>query len=292
MQKSFGGPWTEDKLNRLDKYLRAYTRIFAGNRQARYFKTVYIDAFAGSGRIQPSAKDVTVTGLFPELAEQETPAFLKGSAPIALEVNPQFDLYLFIERSRKLCKELENLKTAYPDKASSIQIERADANSYLKQWCKATDWSSTRAILFLDPFGMQVEWTLLEAIAQTHAIDVWLLFPLAVGVNRLLTRSATPREEWAARLTMIFGTEEWKSEFYSPTLFEDFQNKNADFAKISAYFVRRLRTIFTGVAENPLLLKTPKNLPLFLLCFATGSQKSTARDAALRIAENILERRK
>ena len=36
------------------------------------------------------------------------------------------------------------------------------------------DWSSHRAVLFLDPYGMQVEWTTIEAIARTGAIDLWL----------------------------------------------------------------------------------------------------------------------
>jgi three-Cys-motif partner protein len=39
------------------------------------------------------------------------------------------------------------------------------------------DWRSHRAVLFLDPYGMQVEWQTIEAIAKTAAIDLWLLFP-------------------------------------------------------------------------------------------------------------------
>ena len=30
--------------------------------------------------------------------------------------------------------------------------------------------------LFLDPYGMQVEWATIESIAHTQAIDLWLLF--------------------------------------------------------------------------------------------------------------------
>ena len=39
------------------------------------------------------------------------------------------------------------------------------------------DWSLHRAVLFLDPYGMQVEWATIEAVAKTKAIDLWLLFP-------------------------------------------------------------------------------------------------------------------
>lgn len=259
-------------------------RIFKGNPRARFYTTVYVDAFAGTGRIDTSGNaDVT--------SFEET-RHLKGSAQIALEVQPEFDQYLFIERSKKRCAELEKLKANYPSQANRIHIENAEANAYLKQWCDTTDWSRTRAVLFLDPFGMQVEWELLKSIADTHAIDVWLLFPIGMGVNRVLTRNQPPPENWANRLTKTFGTTEWRSQFYPETLFPGYESKNTDFARISSYFVKRLALIFTGVASNPLLLKTPKkNVPLFLLCFATGSNKPSAKDAALRIAENILGKR-
>ncbi len=290
MKQKFGGAWTEDKLVRLNKYLKAYTRIFKSNSKAQYFTTVYIDAFAGTGRIETSGtSNATSTAGTPSV---------KGSAQIALEVEPEFDAYLFIERSKRRCGELLKLKIAYPNHADRIQIENAEANAYLKQWCAATDWTRTRAVLFLDPFGMQVDWSLLEVIANTHAIDVWFLFPLGIAVNRHLTRNELPPQEWADRLTRVFGTDGWKSEFYptktSLTLFGDkeTQAKDTDFEKMSVFFVQRLKTIFTGVADNPLLLKTPKkNVPLFLLCFATGSNKDSARDAALRIAKSVLGKR-
>ena len=62
--------------------------------------------------------------------------------------------------------------------------------------------------MFLDPYGMQVKWSTLEAIASTRAIDMWLLFPLGQAVNRLLTRNKIPGGPRAERLTETFGTEE------------------------------------------------------------------------------------
>ena len=45
-EPQFGGPWTEEKLSRLRKYLRAYMTIFSTHPQAKLLKTVYVDAFA------------------------------------------------------------------------------------------------------------------------------------------------------------------------------------------------------------------------------------------------------
>src|SRR2546430_906915 len=112
------------------------------------------------------------------------------------------------------------------------------ANTFLKQWCRDTDWRAHRAVVFLDPYGMEVEWATIEAIAQTHAIDLWLLFPLGQAVNRLLTRHGPPEEPWAQRLTRMFGTEVWKGAFYrvptQGTLFgaEMTLEKDADFDAI------------------------------------------------------------
>jgi hypothetical protein len=66
--------------------------------------------------------------------------------------------------------------------------------------------------------------------------------------------------------------------------------KTASFASIESYFVRRLKTIFAGVAENPLSLYSSSNTPLFLLCFAASNLKGAP--IAVRIARHILGKKK
>jgi hypothetical protein len=46
-----------------------------------------------------------------------------------------------------------------------------DANRAIQSAIKQDGWKDTRAVLFLDPYGMEVEWKTLEAIAATGAID-------------------------------------------------------------------------------------------------------------------------
>ena len=141
---------------------------------------------------------------------------------------------------------------------------------------------------------MQVEWSTIESIAKTEAIDLWILFPLGVAVNRLLRRNGPPPESQAKALTRIFGTEDWQEAFYPQrtvrTLFgeEEMQIKEADFDKIGQYFVDRLKTVFTKVADNPLPLLNSRNNPLYLLCFAAGNPRGA--DTAVKIAQNILRR--
>lgn len=293
-QHRFGGPWTEEKLERVRKYLAAYTTIFAKNPRAQKLTPIYVDAFAGTGyRTKPERPDDRTT-LFAELTEPEAEGFLKGSAQIALEVEPPFHRYIFVEKDAERASELEELKKQFQEKAASIQIVQQDANTYLKEWCRNTDWQKCRAVVFLDPYGMQVDWGLIEAFANTQAVDLWILFPLGVAVNRLLTRADEPHREWANALTRIFGTDEWRDAFYSRktenTLFgtEETTSKDADFDQIGRFFVERLKTVFAAVTENPLPLCNSRNVPLYLLCFAAGNPKGAK--TALKIAEDILKK--
>lgn len=158
--------------------------------------------------------------------------------------------------------------------------------------CKK-DWSRHRALVFLDPFGMQVEWKTIELIAKTEAIDLWLLFPIGT-VNRLLKRNGEIRTNMRNKLDMFFGEDSWYDVFYNLTqehsLFgeeEKWEKIGNIFYEIEQYFIKRLQVIFAGVADNPLVLRNSKNVPLYLLCFAVGNSKGA--NTALKIAEHILE---
>lgn len=293
VKQAFGGDWTEEKLNRIRKYLPAYTTILT-----KYnFKFAYIDAFAGTGYRELKDTEQSNQLLLPEFLEQESQQFIDGSARIALQVEPRFDKYIFIEKDIKKTAELEKLKTEFPDKSQDITIINSDANNYLIDLCKK-NWELNRAVLFLDPFGMQIPWSTIEAIAQTQAIDLWYLFPLGIAVNRLLTKDANIPEAWRIKLDNIFGTSDWFEAFYRPveqqqlSILDNFTQPNraekiANFESISQYFVKRLKTVFPGVAENPLLLRNSCNNPLYLLCFASANPKGAP--TAIKIAQHILK---
>lgn len=288
----FGGEWTGAKLRALQAYLRAYTTALKN----APFKIAYIDAFAGSGYRRPQAHgradERQQADLFPKLAEKEPQELLAGSARLALEVEPPFDKYIFIEQDADRCRELELLKKEFPDRAAGIDIQNGDANAIVQELCQR-DWRNHRAVLFLDPYGLQVEWSTLEAVAATRAIDTWLLFPLGMGVNRMLPRSGEIPDEWGSRLDRLFGTPKWRDKFYrvenQPSLFDDdeaYLNK-ATLDDIGAYFMERLASIFAGVAKKPGVLRNSRNNPLYLLCFAVANPKG--KNVALKIADHILK---
>lgn len=107
----FGGDWTEEKLNRIRKYLAAYVKIM----DKQNFATAYIDAFVGTGYRSICDSEKQSELLFPELAEKDTQAFLQGSAKMALKVIPKFSKYIFIEKDERHCKALNLLKDEHPE---------------------------------------------------------------------------------------------------------------------------------------------------------------------------------
>ena len=283
----FGGKWTNEKLDLIKKYLKAYATIM--NKQN--FKFAYIDAFAGSGYFRKI--DNQSRSLFmPEFGVEEK-HFFDGSARIALRIKPKFQHYIFVEKDENRSKQLEKLKTEFPDKADNIQVINEESNKYLQNICKK-DWSNHRAVVFLDPYGMQVKWKTVEVIASTKAIDLWILFPLGQAINRLLKRDGNIRHSTKNTLTEFFGEERWFEEFYTKStqlsiIEENIKKyqKNADFNKISTYFSERLNTIFKGRVSIPRPLYNSTNNPLFLLFFAAGNEKGAR--TAIKIANYILE---
>lgn len=289
----FGGHWTEQKLEALKRYLQAYRLIFEQNEKARYFKTIYIDAFAGTGerKVISDSSDEALLFSTEELPELES--YKKGSARIALELASPFDEYIFIEKREDHASQLSStIKNEYPGLASRCTVLQGDGPAFMADLCRSRDWKKCRAVVFLDPYGMNVEWSLLQLIAGTNAIDLWFLFPLGTGANRLLKRDAVPPKGFSDKLTRIFGTDDWQTAFYKSSqqmgLFSEDANviKDASFDQIGAFLIERLKTIFTGVAPTTKALVNSRNNPMYLLCFAAGNP--VGAKTAVKIADHLL----
>ena len=163
-KQKFGGPWTVEKLSILSAYLDFYVTALKN----QPFKKIYIDAFAGTGKIK--------------IGNEEKYEIIDGSAKLALSAKEEFDEYIFIEKKKSFVKELENLvNTEFPERAKKVRIIPKDCNDVIKDICAKVNWKTTRAVLFLDPYAADLHWETLEAIAATQAIDVWYLFPFIIA---------------------------------------------------------------------------------------------------------------
>lgn len=279
-EHSFGGIWTLIKLEALEKYLVAFNTALS----RQNFTRIYIDAFAGTGRC-----DITVDG-------EKTS--VDGSARRALSANPPFDKFCFIELRAKKLAALKALEAEYPGK--SIEVIQDDANTALKTLCEKYPWRDERAVLFLDPFGMHVEWTTLQAIAKTGAIDVWYLFPYS-GLYRQAAKNADAMDsDKEQSITRLLGTDEWRQVFYSPkrqsSLFggDGGDEREADHHQMLDFVSKRLKELFPAVTAPKVLYqggdsKNPSGAPLFALYFAASNPKPAAHGLATKIAKAILD---
>lgn len=291
--QQFGGDWTERKLLALTAYLEKYTQALS----KQPFDLEYIDAFAGTGyREIPEYQEDHAPSLFADNADEAVEKYLDGSAAKALQISRPFDRYVFVELSEKKSSKLEQLKRRFSDLADRVEIVRSDANAYLarratENWLKA----GRRAVVFVDPFGMQVDWSTIEGLAATKAVDLWLLFPVS-AINRLLSRGGVRFDPWRARLDRVFGGTEWFDSFYQKSrkanLFdgaaEEQFEKVINIDGLTNFMVAKLETVFAQVVKTPLVLRSRNDSPLFALCFAAANPKGAP--IACRIAKHILEK--
>lgn len=178
--QKFGSAHTSRKLDKLEDYLKAFSKALKNQN----FYLIFFDAFAGTGDIQIASE-----GALLENVEDYSP-FIEGSARRALQLGKAFDEYIFVEKSRAKANNLENLKRTHSSIADRISICRTDANDALSKFCRDTNWNKCRAVVFLDPYGNQVKWRTIEAIAKTGGIDLWYLFPAGLGVHRQIGKDA------------------------------------------------------------------------------------------------------
>ena len=272
----FGGEWTKEKLMILESYLDAYTTALKN----KPFRLIYIDAFAGTGKIIINAKD-------PDKEE-----FIEGSSKIAIDIEDKpFDEYIFVETDPERCEKLEALKEANPIKR--IQIKNEDANDFLQNLQK--NWKNNRGVLFLDPFATEVEWATIEKIASFNALDTWILFPTS-AIARMLPRSKKPDDisaGLASSLTRIYGDESWRGLYGRPVQTDMFDQekevREGDPKELIEIYKGKLTELFEDrFLKESRELKNSRGGPLFEFMFCAGNP--SGKVIAKRIAKHIIER--
>ncbi len=279
----FGSDATELKLSVVEAYLRSFTTALRRN----FSELWYIDAFAGTGE-----RTVRVQAKGGGLLLPPTPESIitrRGSARIAIEVEPRFDQLIFVEQRPRAVTALEQLRAQHPDRR--IRVVAGDANYEIPRLIRYVNWRKVRAVMFLDPYGMNVDWSTLEAIAQTGAVDVWFLFSLS-GLYRQAARNADAIDnDKRAAITRVLGTTHWDQELYAPTgdFFSELLplQRTANVPALEKYVGNRLRTIFPCVLR-PLPLPIHKRPQKFSLFFAISNPDGAAIGLATRIANHIL----
>lgn len=273
------GPWAEEKLDCIRKYLSAYTTILKDARFSGYF---YIDAFAGPGslKVRPG-EDPAQSSL---LESPEYARYLAGSPRVALEIKYPFTDYVFVERDPVRVAQLKELQLEYSARRN-IHIREQDCNSYLDHLLsERRPWRRWRGVVFLDPFGMHVPWNTIAKIGGTRAIEVIINFPLGMAIQRLLPRDGQFTPKRKQTLNDYFGTDEWFDLVYDTQtdMFGRRVVKRQESADILIkWYKKRLEEVF-GYVSTAREIQSTSGRPLYYLIFA-GPNKTGAR-----IADHVL----
>ena len=283
-QGSWGGSWTEKKLDAFSKYVWAYLTIM---KSFPYWETIYFDGFAGSGTREKTEKR---TELYQQLLiTEEQEKTYKGAAERVLGLEGSgFNYYYFVDKKEE---SLNKLKAKLEQKFRNKKIiyRPGDANIQIRELAKALKTNKYAALVFLDPFGMQIDWKSITELKDTRS-DVWILVPTGVIVNRLLDKKG--KLKFSNKLESFFGLPiaEIKSYFYKEqkiqTLFGEENviiKVSEPIEKIAKLYAQQMKTIWDYVTEEPLVLKNSNNSPIFHFVFASNNKN------AKKIAKQIIQ---
>lgn len=269
----FGGNWTEAKMEIVVSYAKAYLTIM---NKKPWAKTIYFDGFAGSGIIETNEEE----------------EIKKGTALRILEItDPKpFDLYYFVELNDDHKRELEKrVQEIYFGK--NAHIVKGDCNDKLMRLAKYLDENKNyRALAFVDPYGMSLNWSSLAAL-RDRGIDLWILVPTGIGVSRLLKNNGEISDSWLAKLEKFLGLskDEIFNHFYKQkkinTLFgtETIIEKEKDTVnKAGELYKQRLNTVFKFVSES-FVMRNSTNSIMYHFMMATNNI------SALKIANDVIK---
>ncbi len=263
------GRWSEEKLDLLAKYLKAYSVIMNEQKKSWLRAYYYIDAFAGS--VRPRAKE-------------DEQRYIDGSPLRALQTEPQFDGYWFVDVSPRRVERVQRLRAEFPN--CVIDVRQGNCNEVLcNEIIPQIPYSSKqRAFVFLDPYGLQVDWETVRELANTRTCDIFVNFSV-MGVTRLLPRDQNPDPEVVEQLSKVMGSTEWINQIYqTPTEYQLdlFSNQEPSPSRetiraewLASLYTDQLRSLFAHVSK-PVLMRNSTNSVLYALCLASHNQTAVS----------------
>lgn len=270
------GPWTEVKLEIIQKYAHAYSTILSAQKRLP-LSHVYVDAFAGAGRY----------------VSRRSGELVPGSPQIALQTHPPFQEYHFIDIDEVKVRLLEKIAGERPD----VTVYHGDCNNILIERVlpRIRYENYRRGLCILDPYGLHLEWRTVQAIAKMRTIEVFLNFPVMDMNRNVLWRDPNGVDpDQASRMTAFWGNDSWHSLFYQKEpqlpLWGDPPTRKAvtNDDVVGAYLDRLRKVAGFSYVPQPLAMRNSTNAVVYYLIFA--SHKAVAGDIVEQIFAKYRER--
>ena len=264
------GRWSIRKLDMLTAYARGYAVVMNAQKTDRNVRGTawlrayyYVDAFAGPG-IALNKNDA-------EVAE-----YIEGSPSRILSIDPKFDHMWLIDRNSSRARRLGRTLEAAGAQTARFTVQGGvDANAYIRTLVDRLA-SDERALVFLDPYGLQVEWGTITLLAATRKVDILINFSL-MGVLRNLRRVGGPSLGVRNLLSRVMKSTAWIEELYVPQarLWDDPVAVRGQLAAsvVAERYEADLREVFAAVSP-PAVMTNSKGGPIYALVFASQNTRA------------------
>jgi three-Cys-motif partner protein len=263
------GPWTEVKLDILNRYAVEYSKILSNQKNPSFFH-VYIDAFAGTGYH----------------LSKKTGEMVLGSPLNALLVQPPFREYHLIDLDGDKIVGLNKMI----GKREDVFLHTGNCNRVLLEevFPKVQRKHYRRGLCLLDPYALSLDWKVIQEAGDMQSLDIFINFPIYdININVLHHNPETALPVHIDRMNAYWGDESWRDVAYekSQGLFGSMEEKVSNH-RFAEAFRQRLKKIagFKRVPE-PLPMRNQNNSIVYYLFFA--SQKGTAENIVTHIFDRF-----
>lgn len=266
------GYWSVNKLEIVRDYAAAYSSVLAKQKKADLCH-VYIDAFAGRG-VHISKK---------------TGEFVPGSPVNALGIQLPFREYYFVDRNREKISYLKEFVGDQPN----VFFYEGDCNKLLLEeiFPKARYEDYRRALCLLDPYGLHLDWKVIEAAGRSGSIEIFLNFPVMdMNMNVLLHNPEKADSADIERMNDFWGDETWQDAAYTKKRSLFGWEEREDICKVAEAFRQRLKKeAGFEYTPEPLPMRNTKGGIVYYLFFASNNKTGDriARDTFKKYGEKV-----
>ncbi len=243
------GPWAEKKYS----LVRFYDELFSTGMKNEWGTRVYIDLFAGPGKVRVEGSS----------------RILWGSPLIALGVPDKFDKYFFCEKDERNLASLQaRVQRYYPDADVTYF---GDCNLNIRRILGLIPQaSSSRKVLtfcFVDPFSLALDFATIRILSDKY-VDFLMLLALSMDGARNEIQYIKENND---RIDNFLDDTSWR------TRWTEYSKKDASFVRfLGREFVEKMVGLeYKGKSRETMeLVRSDENrLPLYHLAFFSRHEK-------------------
>ena len=136
-----------------------------------------------------------------------------------------------------------------------------------------------RGLCLLDPYGLHLNWDVIERAGELKTIDIFLNFPImAMNRNSLWRNPERVEASDIERMNVFWGDDSWRTIAYKkvPNLFEEEEIKQENSVIVNAFCERLRKVASFEYVSRPFPMRNTNGATVYYLLFA--SQQRVAEE--------------